>query len=158
MKGIQKVDREIKYFIVHCAFTKESMDVSVQDIDRWHRDRGWSGIGYNRYIKFDGSVYDGRSLTNFGAHTLGYNRMSIGVCLEGGMGEDGQPDDTLTVDQWRTVVKEFRMAQKLFPKIKIAGHNQFNVKPCPSFDVREYAKKHGIESDDIYNEPLLVKL
>ncbi|BCV05917.1 MAG: hypothetical protein CM15mV120_350 [uncultured marine virus] len=29
------------------------MDFSAEDIDRWHKNRGWSGIGYNWVIRND---------------------------------------------------------------------------------------------------------
>lgn len=38
----------------------EAKTASVQDINRWHLERGWVGIGYHYYIRKDGSIYRGR--------------------------------------------------------------------------------------------------
>ena len=149
--NIPKVNRDIKYLIIHCAYTKRSMDIDVNDVRRWHKAKGWRDVGYNFYIKFDGTIQQGRDLLYTGAHTLGHNHDSIGVCLEGGMSEQGKPQDTLTVDQWKSVIKIYLEAVKTYPNILLSGHNQFNNKPCPSFDVREYADKHNIPC--IYEQP-----
>jgi len=150
-----KANREIKYLIIHCAYTKESMDIDADDIDRWHKAKGWAGIGYNHYIKFDGTRQEGRTLNRAGAHTLGYNNNSIGVCLEGGMSEDGKPKDTLTIDQWVEVLRLFREYKQLYPNLILAGHNQLNKKSCPSFDVREYADKYGYSDSCLQSKPLV---
>ena len=85
---------DVKYIIVHCAATKPSMDIGFEDIDRWHKDRGWSGCGYHIIIRRDGNLEYSRGLkprgTVFrqGAHVKGFNDISIGICLVGGMAQD----------------------------------------------------------------------
>jgi len=56
---------------------------SVEEIDEWHRARGFECIGYHRVIQPDGTIEVGRSLKFAGAHALGRNRRSIGVALVG---------------------------------------------------------------------------
>lgn len=71
------------------------------DIDRWHRSRGWSGIGYHRVIlngfprpdgryrpDLDGLIQTGRADSVEGAHCRagGMNALSLGVCLIGNPG------------------------------------------------------------------------
>ena len=46
--------KEVKYLVVHCTATRLSQRVSVEDIDRWHKAQGWSGIGYHWYVDRDG--------------------------------------------------------------------------------------------------------
>ena len=38
--------RKIDQIIIHCSATPEGRNVTVADIDRWHRARGFLGIGY----------------------------------------------------------------------------------------------------------------
>ena len=38
--------RNIDSIIVHCSATKAGQDFTATDIDRWHRERGFNGIGY----------------------------------------------------------------------------------------------------------------
>lgn len=55
----------------------------VHDIDSWHKARGFDGCGYHFVITIDGEVQAGRDVTMRGAHALGRNSDSIGVCICG---------------------------------------------------------------------------
>ena len=50
-----------------------------------HRARGFSQIGYNYVIDLDGTIEAGRPLTIAGAHCVGYNDHSVGICYIGGL-------------------------------------------------------------------------
>lgn len=45
--------------------------------------RKWSDIGYNFLVGEDGNVYEGRGWGKTGAHTVGYNSKSVGICFIG---------------------------------------------------------------------------
>ena len=77
--------RNIRLIILHCSATPEGQDFSVEDIDRWHRQRGFNCIGYHWVVYRDGSVHPGRPEEMVGAHCKGYNQHSIGVCYVGGL-------------------------------------------------------------------------
>lgn len=78
-----------RYIVVHtAAFNGRNCDVNV--IDRWHKDRGWNGVGYHFIIVNDkhdtledGLVQPGRDIHKSGAHTKGLNKKSIGICCVG---------------------------------------------------------------------------
>ena len=55
-------------------------------IDRWHRENGSRCIGYHFVIPRVGKWQVGRKLQLIGAHTLGRNTDSIGVCIVGHLG------------------------------------------------------------------------
>lgn len=132
--------RKIDEIIFHCSATKEGQAFTVKDIDRWHKDRGWKGIGYHYVIYLDGSVHPGRPLEEVGAHTLNHNSNSIGVCYIGGLDTNGKAKDTRTPSQVQTMeklVKEFRVK---YPKATFHGHNEFANKACPCFDVPNWVK------------------
>ena len=42
--------RKIDKIIVHCTATPEGRHTTVEDVRRWHLDRGWSDIGYHFLI------------------------------------------------------------------------------------------------------------
>ena len=44
---------------------------------------GWHDIGYNFLIGGDGVIYEGAGWDSVGAHALGYNSQSIGICFIG---------------------------------------------------------------------------
>ena len=75
--------RVIDEIIVHCTATPQGRAVSVDDIDRWHRQRGFAGIGYHFVVYLDGTVHTGRPIGLAGAHCKGHNAHSIGICYVG---------------------------------------------------------------------------
>ena len=96
---------ETEKIIIHCSATRPSQDIGSNDIDRWHREKGWLKIGYHLVITRDGTLELGRDLDEVGAHAYGHNANSVGVCMVGGIDEDGQPDDNFTSEQWNTLDK-----------------------------------------------------
>ncbi len=127
--------REINKIIVHCAATPEGKHITVKDIDRWHRQRGFNQIGYHYVIYLDGSINKGRDEALKGAHCTGQNANSIGVCYIGGVAKDGKtPKDTRTLEQKKALLQLLTELKKKYPKATICSHKQFANKACPSFD------------------------
>ena len=62
---------QVKHLVVHCAYTPSNMDIGADDIDRWHKEKGWSGCGYHQVIRRNGDVEDGRPMNKAGAHVRG---------------------------------------------------------------------------------------
>ena len=91
--------RTIKYIVVHATATKENQNFTAQDIDRWHKKRGWSGIGYHYVIDIYGNEEKGRPEWKIGAHVKGFNRNSIGVAYVGGLDQKLAPKDTRNLAQ-----------------------------------------------------------
>lgn len=82
----------IDAIVIHASATPEGLDIRANDIDRMHKERGFTCIGYNYVIDIDGTVEVGRPLSMNGAHcnTAGlsgksYNLHSIGICYIGGV-------------------------------------------------------------------------
>lgn len=132
--------RKINEIIVHCAATREGRDFTVEDITRWHKARGFATIGYHYVIYRDGSIHEGRPLEQIGAHCVGHNKHSIGICYIGGCASDGKtPKDTRTSEQKEALLSLLRRLKARFPNATIHGHRDFAAKACPSFDAfREY--------------------
>ena len=132
--------RKINEIIVHCAATREGRDFTVEDITRWHKARGFATIGYHYVIYRDGSIHEGRPLEQIGAHCVGHNKHSIGICYIGGCASDGKtPKDTRTSEQKEALLSLLRRLKARFPNATIHGHRDFAAKACPSYDAfREY--------------------
>lgn len=134
--------KEVKYLVVHCTATRLSQRVSVEDIDRWHKAQGWSGIGYHWYVDRDGHIFPGRSEREAGAHVIGYNHCSIGICYEGGLDEQGNSADTRTPAQKAALLFIIKDLKQSYPNAVILGHRDFPGvhKDCPCFDAKtEYS-------------------
>lgn len=133
--------RNIKEIIVHCSATPEGKDFTVADITRWHKQRGFTTIGYHYVVYRDGSVHNGRDVNVSGAHCTGHNSISIGVCYIGGCEANSKKaKDTRTEAQKKALLDLLKKLKALYPKAKIHGHRDFANKACPSFDAtKEYA-------------------
>lgn len=137
--------RTINDIIIHCSATAEGKDYTVEDIRRWHKARGWKDIGYNYVIYRDGSVHEGRKESVVGAHCVGHNTNSIGVCYIGGCASDGKtPKDTRTEAQKIALVTLVRKLKAKYPMAGVHGHNEYAAKACPSFDVKQWRKENAI--------------
>ena len=128
--------RKIDKIILHCSATPEGRHVTVKDIDCWHRDRGFSGIGYHWVIYLDGSVHRGRPEEKQGAHVVGHNATSIGVCYIGGADSNMKAKDTRTPAQRAALKRVVAELQQRYPGATVHGHNEFAAKACPSFNVK----------------------
>lgn len=128
--------RKINKIIVHCSATPEGRNITIADIDRWHRSRGFRCIGYHYVIYLDGSVHVGRPVEQIGAHCKGHNADSIGICYIGGVAADGiTPKDTRTPKQIEALRQLVSKCIVENPGATVHGHYEFANKACPSFKI-----------------------
>jgi N-acetylmuramoyl-L-alanine amidase len=132
--------------VIHCSATRPlwmhnaPLSEKVAEVRRWHvQERGWRDIGYHRIIDRDGRIAVGRSLWEIGAHTVGRNSGTVGVCLLGGHGSSANDrfDDHFTPAQRASLEAYLRELAELTELKRISGHNEFAAKACPGFNVRE---------------------
>lgn len=129
--------RELKEIILHCTATKEGQDYSVEQVRRWHLDRGFNDIGYHFLIRLDGTVEAGRPLETVGAHCKGHNANSIGIAYVGGLDKNGRPKDTRTLPQKEAMRRLVYDLKQYFPRLEVHAHNEYSTKSCPCFSVSE---------------------
>lgn len=131
----KKSKRTITEIIVHCSATPEGRDYTVDDIRSWHKDRGFTDVGYHYIIYRNGHIVNGRDVDLIGAHCTNHNSHSIGVCYVGGMDkQNNNPKDTRTNEQKASLMSLLMDLRKLYPNAKIRSHRDFANKACPSFD------------------------
>jgi N-acetylmuramoyl-L-alanine amidase len=135
----------------HYTATYEDQDIGAAEIDRMHRARGWSGIGYHRVVRLDGRIEEGRPLTRMGSHVLGQNARNLGLVYIGGLRRVTGPDigaDTRTDRQKEAMAKLTRDMLARFPTIKrIVGHMDLAATQCPGFNVgRWWGEVNGIHN------------
>jgi len=128
--------RLINKIIVHCTATPENREVTIEEIDSWHKQRGWSGCGYHFLVGLDGSISKGRPVERQGAHCKGENKYSIGVAYSGGCDKDMNPKDTRTDAQKRSLEYLIGYLCASYPAAVVYGHRDFSTKACPSFDAK----------------------
>ncbi len=148
--------RKIDNIIVHCS---DSAWGCAREIRKWHMDKGWADIGYHFVIgngrptfghhknnlvipSVDGDVEFGRYLDDdgfisdveIGAHTLGFNDHSIGVCLIGHHEFSGRQAHKLN-----SLLGDLMMLYSI-PSQNILGHYETKNgkdqgKTCPNLDM-----------------------
>lgn len=143
---------EITNIILHCS---DSTWGSARDIRKWHMAKGWRDIGYHLIIQnshlvgglrldtLDGHIECGRHLDGdmfitgdeVGAHALGYNKQSIGICLIG--------KRDFTYKQMRSLqALVLELCEKFdIPFAGVKGHYEIEKsggKTCPNFDVGKF--------------------
>lgn len=155
---------KLKFLIIHCTATPEGRNVFPDEIRRWHTDpvekggRGWKQVGYSDMIMLNGvlvnlvpynddDLVDPWEITN-GA--TGTNHQSRHVVYVGGTDKQMRTKDTRTAAQLATLKNYVRTMITKYPGIKVAGHNQFAKKDCPSFDVPTWLKSIGVSEQNIY--------
>jgi len=134
--------------IIHCAATKASMDIGYDEIRKWHVDQnGWDDVGYHFIIRRNGKYEKARPEGYSGAHAPSHNSRSIGICLVGGMAEDGSAENNFTLEQFLTLKDLVNMIMDKYSDItEILGHCdvQENKPNCPGFNVKEWLNKEAI--------------
>ena len=122
--------RKINKHIIHCSDTPKSMSVGAKEINIWHKQRGFSMIGYHYVIRRDGTIESGRMESQIGAHAKGYNSRSIGTCLIG-RGE-------YTKKQFEALKRLSKDLESRYEGLIHRGHYDYSNKSCPMFDVNEF--------------------
>ena len=146
--------REINFIILHCSDTEPDNRVDATTIDFWHKQRGWSGIGYHYVITTAGEIQKGRDLERVGAHCKAYNHDSIGICYVGGR-RNGILADSRTPAQKAAMEKLVLDLLDKFPKAKLSAHYDFNPnKACPCFNIVAWAMSIGVSPSRIYRYAL----
>ena len=131
--------------VIHCTQTPKDMEVDVEKVTQWHKDRGFDTIGYHYLIKRDGTLQVGRDEDVVGAHAVAVNGTSIGVALVGGGTVDMGWENNFTPVQFETLKSIIIKLKDKYNIEKIIGHYQVDdKKECPSFDVPGWLQENGL--------------
>lgn len=143
--------REIKKIIVHCSVSSFG-DAKI--IDGWHRELGFSEIGYHYVIlngkrhskdkycdKTDGNIELGRDIQKQGAHCKYQNKNSIGICLIG--------NKSFTKKQFRSLLVLIERLKDRFGFLPVYGHYEMpsgisQGKTCPNFDMDKFRRENTL--------------
>ena len=143
-----------KRITVHSSASQPKTYLTAEDIRKIHLKRGWSDIGYHFVIRTDGSVEEGRPINVQGAHVYGHNKDNVGICLVGGLNENGKAEDNYSRAQKHALyalICELHSEYGI-PYANVCGHRDFSpdtnndgkitpneyIKDCPCFDVRAW--------------------
>ncbi len=109
---------------------KLDMNILYGDaIDKMHRERGWSGMGYHLLINPDGTAQVGDRWINQrdGAHTRAYNYF-FGIALIGNFSRYG-------VLPLPIQLRKFHEIMDQLPKLRAYPHRLFGETECPGLNI-----------------------
>ena len=131
--------RYINDIILHYTATPPGMDVDVSLVRAWHKQRGWRTIGYHYLVKLDGTIENGRPISQSGAHCRMHNAHSIGVAFVGGLDDQGHSADTRTDAQKAALLRLLVNLTRMY-RCRVHSHRDYAATLCPGFDATaEYA-------------------
>ena len=90
-----------------------------QDLLNFHKSLGWAGVGYHFFVSKKGDIYQARPLNLEGAHSLGFNTSSIGLCFNS---PNGNPTDKVVSN-----VKQLIDRLKESNDLEIISHTQSQI-------------------------------
>ena len=164
VRSIKKREiQDIKQIIIHCS-DSPNPDVTIYDVNSWHKKRGWAGCGYHYFISSNGKVWGGRKESWVGSHCRDHNSNSIGICVNGRTNFTKFQEESLTNlllnillrlrfyelnnskinnDYINSVIKKTTpytiksaIHAQIFAHIPIFAHNYYDhQKTCPNFIV-----------------------
>lgn len=119
---LEKVDSIALHHMAHPTATFE-------DVEHWHvDDNGWSAIGYNFWIDFEGNVYVGRGW-HVGAGVGGQNSHIISIGFQGDY--DGVNKE-MPEAQLQAGAALVAWIQERVPTARtVGGHGDFSATDCP---------------------------
>lgn len=134
---------------------------TAEIIEAWHYKRFTNsrGIGYHYIIEKDGKVSAGRPEHVSGAHCVGYNSKSLGICIVGNFDATSP-----TKEQEQAFIELYRDITKRNGELEVKEHRDFANKTCPGRNIEKdtFAKiaKNAIEPkrELLDSEPEAIKL
>jgi len=97
--------------------TVSSPSTTMEQVEQWHKSQGFACIGYHKFIEMDGTVKTGRPDWAVGAHAIGANNDSIGICLAGNF-EEAPP----TSFQMKALADTIKDIRRVYGNIPYIGH------------------------------------
>jgi len=127
-----KPGRRVTRVFIHCSASDNPRHDNAATMDAWHKQRGWSGIGYHFFIRKSGLVEHGRSIDKTPAAQGGNNRATIAICLH------GLAKSKFTKKQFDALLDLCHQIDEAYDgKVTFHGHCEVAAKACPVIDYKK---------------------
>lgn len=136
----QRPERPCFETFLHCSASSYPEHDDITVINQWHLDKGFSGVGYHFFIKFNGELQIGRTLEKQPAAQAGNNTGTIAICLHGLKAED------FTQEQFETLKKLCNQINDAYnDSMVFRGHCEVDNRDCPVFNYQKVLNldEHG---------------
>jgi hypothetical protein len=122
--------------VIHQSDSDVKSHDNIDTIRGWHvKERNFIDVGYHYFIRKSGQIEKGREIEIVGAHCLGVNGRSVGVCLSG--------RSKFTREQFEALeVLIFSIWGKIGYRCDVDPHSKYSNKICPNFDVPKFMRSY----------------
>lgn len=136
--------RWVQRVFIHCSASDNPDHDNVSVMDKWHRDRGWNGVGYHFFIQKNGTIQVGRNIERTPAaqrnrkkvdrpYFGGGNEGTIAICLH------GLHKDKFTMQQRKALVDFCSQINNVYNgEVTFHGHREIDWKECPVIDYKQW--------------------
>ena len=119
--NLSKVDSIALHHMAHPT-------ADVKTVEGWHINQGWRALGYNFWVGFDGTVYEGRGF-KLGAGVENHNGHIISI---GFQGDYHSKEVTMPDAQFNAGIDIIKYVMEKVPTARfIGGHREFMSTACP---------------------------
>ena len=115
-------------------------------IKDYHVSLGWGDIGYHWLIEKSDKICKGRDEDVMGAHTIGMNDKSIGICVVGNF--DSNVPTVAQEESLKTVYEDIILR---YPNLKdkIYPHRKFSARNCYGVKLSDNWAQEVVEKEEI---------
>ena len=145
--NLSKVDSIALHHMAHPT-------ADIKTVEGWHINQGWRALGYNFWVGFDGTIYEGRGF-KLGAGVENQNGHIISIGFQG----DYHSKEVKMPDaQFNAGVDIIKYVMEKVPTIKkIGGHKDFMATACPGkyfplAEMQTLKKRNVVTPQDKYGE------
>lgn len=143
--NLSKVDAIALHHMAHPT-------ADVKTVEGWHINQGWTALGYNFWVAFDGTVYAGRWF-NQGA---GIEKQNSHIISIGFQGDYHTKSVQMPDAQFNAGIDIINYVKSKVPAIKkVGGHRDFMATACPGqyFPLAEMQKgiKRNVQNQYSYD-------
>lgn len=134
----------------------------IKEVEKWHLNNGWNAIGYNYWVGFDGTIYEGRGM-NMGAGVANQNNHIISVGFQGNYQSGGNIalSPPMPDAQFNAGIDIIRWIQERVPTAKrVDQHGAFAATSCAGdkFPLAEMKSLRKRENNNIKEEEKMAKI
>jgi hypothetical protein len=112
----------IDNIILHSTYSHKNFNHVLNT----HYSYGWNGVGYHYFIDKKGTIFQARGDNHEGAHALGYNTSSLGICVYSEKGILSSKNKLVV----QSLIKDLSLKYK---NPEIISHTHAQARYCNSF-------------------------
>lgn len=129
---LKRPARKVWCVYLHCSASDNPAHDYPKVMEDWHRERGFSEIGYHFFIQKNGTICEGRSLETVPAAQQGHNTGSIAICAHGLVKERFTPEQLGSLRGLCITLDRLYKGGLSFH-----GHCEVSNKSCPVYDYKQ---------------------